>query len=412
MNEETSMSRRVVVVGGGLAGFTSAVTAAQLGADVLLLEARETVGGRARTNVVDGFAFNQGPHALYAASCGMRILNGLGIHPRGRKPPTAGGYGRYRGELGLLPGTSAPALRSPLLGWRAKTQLARVLARPKKALATPTAGRSMRQWIDERVSDPGAVAALSGLARLTTYVGDLDDLAADAAVPQLVSGLTDSVFYLDGGWAQLVDALRDKAVAAGVKIDTDAKVESLSEIEDADAVILAVGDPAQTARIIGERSSVVQRWAADASPVVAASLDLGLSHLPVPDRRFCLGLDDPLYFSVHSASAALAPEGCELLHVMQLGDPTDDTRAALETFLDDVQPGWRACVLAERYGRRLVVSYDRPRPTRGIAGRPGPAILDCPGVFVAGDWVGDAGMLADASFASGDGAARAALMIG
>ena len=66
-------------------------------------------------------------------------------------------------------------------------------------------------------------------------------------------------------------------------------------------------------------------------------------------------------------------------------------------------------VVAERYGRRLVVSHDRPRPERGLEGRPGPRISDCPGVFVAGDWVGTTGLLADASIASGQAAAVAAL---
>ncbi len=404
------MNQRVVVVGGGLAGLTSAVTAADLGADVLLLEARESIGGRARTNVVDGFSFNQGPHALYAKSSGMQVLKEFGITPKGKLAPTVGGFGLYRGELALLPGTSPRALQTSLLGLRAKAQLARVLARPAKTLRTPTEGRSMAQWISERVTDPGAIAALAGLARLTTYVGDLDDLAADAAVSQLVSGLLDGVVYLDGGWAQLVDALREKAVAVGVKIDTEAKITSVSEIEDAEAIVLAVGGPEQTARLIGNASAAAPRWAAEARPVTAACLDLGLSHLPFPDRRFCLGLDDPLYFSVHSASAVLAPEGKEMLHVMKLGDPTEDPRGDIEAYLDVVQPGWRECVVTEQYGRRLVVSHDRPRPSVGIGGRPGPVIEDCPGVFVAGDWVGPVGMLADASFASGSAAGRAAVV--
>ena len=41
----------------------------------------------------------------------------------------------------------------------------------------------------------------------------------------------------------------------------------------------------------------------------------------------------------------------------------------------------------------------------GTAGRPGPAVPGVRGLFVAGDWVGAEGLLADASVAS---AARAA----
>ena len=60
--------RTVIVVGAGLAGLTAAATAAHLGADVTLLEAREHAGGRARTAVIDGFHLNQGAHALYRLS--------------------------------------------------------------------------------------------------------------------------------------------------------------------------------------------------------------------------------------------------------------------------------------------------------------------------------------------------------
>jgi hypothetical protein len=38
---------------------------------------------------------------------------------------------------------------------------------------------------------------------------------------------------------------------------------------------------------------------------------------------------------------------------------------------------------------------------RGLPGRPGPEVPGAPGLFVAGDWVGPSGMLADAALASG-----------
>ncbi|MGX5188943.1 NAD(P)-binding protein [Streptomyces avermitilis] len=57
----------LTVVGGGLAGLTAAVTAAEAGAKVTVYEAHHTLGGRART--AEGpYRTNEGPHALY--SCG------------------------------------------------------------------------------------------------------------------------------------------------------------------------------------------------------------------------------------------------------------------------------------------------------------------------------------------------------
>jgi hypothetical protein len=43
--------------------------------------------------------------------------------------------------------------------------------------------------------------------------------------------------------------------------------------------------------------------------VRAACLDVALGAVPCPRNRFVMGLDAPLYYSLHSAVARLAPEG-------------------------------------------------------------------------------------------------------
>ena len=56
---------RITVVGGGFAGLTAAITAAEAGAEVTVYEAHHTLGGRART--AEGpYRTNEGPHALYS----------------------------------------------------------------------------------------------------------------------------------------------------------------------------------------------------------------------------------------------------------------------------------------------------------------------------------------------------------
>src|SRR5215218_6949217 len=57
---------RITVIGGGFAGLTAAITAAEAGASVTVHEAHHTLGGRART--AEGpYRTNEGPHALYSA---------------------------------------------------------------------------------------------------------------------------------------------------------------------------------------------------------------------------------------------------------------------------------------------------------------------------------------------------------
>ena len=132
------------------------------------------------------------------------------------------------------------------------------------------------------------------------------------------------------------------------------------------------------------------------------------------ERRFALGLDEPHYYSVHSTTARLAPDGVVVLHAMRyLGTgatPAKAVEAELESLLDRMQPGWRAHVVARRFLPGLTVSHSQPRAADGgLAGRPGAVVNGRPGVFLAGDWVGDRGMLADAAAASARAAAQAAL---
>ena len=138
------MSKRIIIVGGGLAGLTAAATAALEGAEVLVLEARSDLGGRARTVEQNGFLFNEGAHALYASAPGIAVLRTLGVEPKGKRPMLRG-FGQLRGNVALMPGTSVDLVRSPLVGWRAKAQLGKLLASPAKLLTTPTEGRSLQQ---------------------------------------------------------------------------------------------------------------------------------------------------------------------------------------------------------------------------------------------------------------------------
>jgi phytoene dehydrogenase-like protein len=139
---------------------------------------------------------------------------------------------------------------------------------------------------------------------------------------------------------------------------------------------------------------------------------LALEHLPIEQAKFALGIDQPLYLSVHSAVAALAPNGGALVQLMKYlplnyqAKNGDDERE-LEALMDLVQPGWRAVVIHRRFLPALTVTNAIPTASmKGTIGRPGPQVADVNGLFVVGDWVGSDGQLVDASFASARQAAN------
>ncbi|GAB3143248.1 NAD(P)/FAD-dependent oxidoreductase [Amycolatopsis stemonae] len=73
----------VVVVGGGLAGLSAAARLSRAGAEVTVLEAGDDVGGRVRTDVVDGFRLDRGFQVLLPAYPAVRRLADVGaLRPR------------------------------------------------------------------------------------------------------------------------------------------------------------------------------------------------------------------------------------------------------------------------------------------------------------------------------------------
>jgi hypothetical protein len=166
-------------------------------------------------------------------------------------------------------------------------------------------------------------------------------------------------------------------------------------------VLLAV-EPSSAAEMIraGGDDSICAPWSS-MKPVEATCLDVALSSLPDPRGTFALGIDAPTYFSVHSAAAQLTPKGGALIHVMRYGARGDERE--LEALLDRMQPGWREVLVHRRFLPAMCVSNALVTP--GMT-RPSP-VTPLRGLYIAGDWVGDEGLLSDAALLSARAASQA-----
>ncbi len=411
--------QNVIVIGGGIAGLTAAVFLAHAGKSVTLCEKAGTVGGRATTEEKKGFHFNLGPHALYADGQGARILRELGIKFTGGKPGSFGSYAVLHGRKHTFPNGGVSLMTTNLFGLPAKMEAARLLGLLGKIDAQAIQHISVREWLETEIRQPEVRQLISALFRVSTYANDPDVMSAGAALAQFQMAVASNVYYLDGGWQTLVNGLRSRAEKTGVKILTQAKAEKIIYDKKVNGVQLSDGSVLEAAAVIAavspnEASDLMEnadktepgKWAKNATPVKAACLDVALRSLPQPRATFALGIDSPLYLSVHSATAKLAPNGGAMIHAAKyLPTNTKDSAQAveqeLENLLDLIQPGWREVIIEKRFLPSMTVSHAIVDAERGgYAGRPGPAVPGISGLFVAGDWVGKTGMLADASFAS------------
>ena len=398
----------VIVVGGGLAGLAAGVTATAGGAETLLLEA-EVLGGRARTHAERGFVFNLGAHALYRGGAGWKVLSELGARVSGAKPPLALYKARLGGELHALPTGPGTLLRTTLLGTRGKAQLGRLLARLPQIDASMLTAISMREWLDDLDLRTDVRALLASFVRLSTYSGDLEQLSAGAVIGQLQAASRDGVLYVDGGFSAIVTALERKVqVLAGIRVLSLSPARDSIELNTDEGrligrrVILAPGAPAATLALLPDDPG----WGDLGGPVIAACLDVGVDMVPTPG--YVLGIDEPLYATTQSPPACQAPDGAAVVAVLRYGG-SDRSRDELSAYLQHAGVT-EENIVVQRFLPRMVVASTMPRADNdGLPGRPSVRASGLEGVFLAGDWVGPNGLLADAALASGRQAGLAAL---
>ncbi len=407
----------IVVVGAGIAGLVAALTAAESGASVVLLDA-QTPGGRARTTDRDGYHYNVGPHALYLAGHLRPFLASRNMDPAGGMPDTKHVRLLRDGRLWPITFNALDIARTKLLSPRSRVRTLSLMARIPKMDVEQFVGTTWRDWLG---NEPDDVAGLLEMfVRTGTYVNAPDDFDAGAALIQFQAALR-GVRYIDGGWRTIVDGLVARIRACGgrvssgrtvlsVEVDGDALVTTAEGTVRAGAVVLAGLSPDAVERITA--ASIAGRGDAGAA-VHASVLDIALDRAH-PGLVF--GIDEPLYLSPHGPTARVNPDGAGLVTVMRYtpdaevdGPTATQVRERLTTFATraGIAP---ERIVHERYLHRLVVANSFPAASGGgLRGRPGVAALGVPDVFLAGDWVGSTHQLADAASASGEAAALRAV---
>ncbi len=152
---ETPQRRRVVIVGAGLAGLSCAVELVARGIEPLVLEASDGVGGRVRTDLVDGFRLDRGFQVLLTAYPEARQL--LDYRALRLRPFFPGALIRARGRFRRI----ADPWRAPIAG------ISTVLQRTIPAADALRIAR-FRRRVTRSVRDTASLASdRSTLARLS-----------------------------------------------------------------------------------------------------------------------------------------------------------------------------------------------------------------------------------------------------
>jgi glycine/D-amino acid oxidase-like deaminating enzyme len=413
---------RTIVLGGGIAGLTTAAVLARAGGEVIVRETAPVLGGRGRSTDHDGTAVNMGPHAMYLAGPGITVLRDLDIDLSGGLPPATHVRLLSNGEL------QRPLRGEPggVIGGGAR--LAGSLARLARAALrdAPDAAMTGSAWLHRVLGDHPARPMITAAVRVATYGNLLDVQSAQVAVAQVLASRR--VRYVRGGWRRIVEQLHDRVVAAGGQVRTAARpatvlvegdrvrgvVDNRGDVVPASAVVVATGGPDATLRAVAgtPAADTLVRATHGVRPARAAVLDVVLSRRPGGLRPFVIGVDEPLFLTTPTDSVSHGgPAGRTVLQMVRYLDIDEPTGAAhrprMEALLDQAAPRWRDLVVDARFLPAMAVSPDAGlAATGGLSGRVPVDASGVGGLFLAGDWVGEHGYLAHASLHSAAAAAR------
>ncbi len=185
-------ARRLVIVGGGPSGLAAAWKAAaeagRAGAalKVVVLEADDEVGGKARTEQADGFLIETGPQGFLDDQPVLReMIDACGLGEEVLAPePAANRRSIYRGgKLRELSRSPLPFARSGLLG---PLGLARLALEPLVPGRRGGVDESLFDFAARRMGRQAARRLISPVV-LGIFAGDARKLSAVAAFPRLVA---------------------------------------------------------------------------------------------------------------------------------------------------------------------------------------------------------------------------------
>ncbi|MFD4563572.1 FAD-dependent oxidoreductase [Streptomyces sp. NPDC058467] len=365
---------RITVIGGGLAGLTAAITAAEAGVKVTVHEAHDTLGGRART--ADGpYRTNEGPHALYSGGPHWTWLKQRDLI----------------GPLAPIPPLEAARLRLRHRGVLRRTPPLAMLKLLRRSSQQAPVDVDFLTWATEQAGEEGARAA-AFYSAVALFHHDPGSLSAAFVQERLrrATKLPPEAHYPRGGWASVIDRMAARAWNLGVRMETLARVDTLPR----NGPVVVATSLASARRLLKDDSLT---WTGGRTALV---------DLAVRTRRgdaFAVAdLDAPGWIERFTAQdRTLAPAGEQLVQGQFPIAPHEskaDGVARAERLLDLAFEGWRERVTwrREAVAQGRTGAVDLP----GTSWRDRPAVDRGDGVYLAGDQVAAPGVLSEVSFNS------------
>ncbi|MGW4033940.1 hydroxysqualene dehydroxylase HpnE [Streptomyces sp. NPDC004838] len=422
MTDDGMRSRHAVVVGGGLAGVTTALQLADAGVGVTLVEGRPRLGGLAFSFQRGGLTVDNGQH-VYLRCCTayrwfLERIGGAHLAPVQDRldVPVLDVARPGRARLGRLRRTALPVplhLAASLAGYPHLSLAERAsVGRAALALggldpADPALdGIDFATWLGRHGQSGRAIEALWDLVGVATLNATAPNASTGLAAMVFKTGLLSSPGAADIGWArvplgELHDTLARKALdSAGVRIEVSSRVRTVSRAEHGDWHVetdreLLRADTVVLATAQRETHSLLPEGALDApdrlleigtAPILNMHVVLDRKVLRRPffaalgspvqwvfDRTEASGLKDGQYLALSQSAAQ-----------QEIDAPVAELRERYLPELERLLPPVRDARVRDFFVTRERTATFAPAPGVGRL-RPG-ARTRAPGLYLAGAW--------------------------
>jgi squalene-associated FAD-dependent desaturase len=414
--------RDAVVIGGGLAGITTALALADAGVRVTLIEGRPRLGGLAFSFQRGDLTVDNGQHVYLRCCTAYRWfldrIEGAALAPLQDRldvpvldvdKPAGRRLGRLRRDALPVPlhlGRSLATYPHLSLAERAKVGRA-ALALKGLDLADPSLDtQDFGSWLTAHGQSARAVEALWDLVGVATLNAVAGDASLSLAAMVFKTGLLSDPGAADIGWAhvplgELHDRLARKALdSAGVRTEVRTRVTSISTDENGRWSVQVPGETLQADAVV---LAVPQREAHDLLPAGALDapenlLDIATAPIlnihvvydrKVLSRPFFAALGTPIQWVFDRTEASGLREGQYLaLSQSAAQDEIDAPVAVLrERYVPELErllPGTHGAEVKDFFVTRERTATFAPTPGVGRL-RPG-ARTKAPGLYLAGAW--------------------------
>lgn len=276
--------RKIIVVGAGPSGLAAAYRLTRAGVAVTVCEAREWVGGRTRTERVDGFRIDTGAQLYASMYTDVRaLLDELGEGDRLVRSPGLDALWREGRSREVAFGSVASMVTSSALGLRLKVRLGTTylpflarharsleLHRPERAAEAGLDGESIEEWGRREMGEEFLDALV--YPQLATYYGALPEETSAGFYHQLAHYGTDvRLLALRGGAGALSELLAARVRAGGGEVRLGTPVTSVSRRragvvvagagweEECAGVVLAIPAPS-AGNFLGDGGDSLRSW--------------------------------------------------------------------------------------------------------------------------------------------------------